>query len=378
MGNRITKFLLLLNVALLMACQSTCKEEGKEPTLSDEMASTETTRLYQKLQKELDRGIMLGHKDDLAYGYDWFQEEGRSDVKSVCGDYPAVYGWDIGLIEKGSAVNCDSISFASLRSYVSEVNRQGGISLFTWQAGNPMTGGDASDCSKVDVVKQIVENDSVQKIFLASLDKVADFFAGLKDEAGKPIAVIFQPFHAHCADRPLWWNTSLCSADDYKRLWTLTVDYLRDKKQIHNLLYAYSVYNRSTDYLAACYPGNRYVDLVGLNALLLQEEEYDELMFIQDLNRSLAIVTQFAQKNKKIPAITGTGMEGIKVSTFFSQSLYPIISQYKLSFVLFGENAWNEEKHYFIPVPGHPASEDFAHFVAYPNILTCRDIKNKD
>jgi len=43
--------------------------------------------------------------------------------------------------------------------------------------------------------------------------------------------------------------------------------------------------------------------------------------------------------------------------------------------VLFEKNAWNQEKHYFIPVPGHPASEDFIRFVSYPDILTCDDIK---
>ena len=80
-------------------------------------------------------------------------------------------------------------------------------------------------------------------------------------------------------------------------------------------------------------------------------------------------------KNKKIAAVTSTGLEGIKISDFFSKYLYPVISQYKLSFVLFEKNAWNQEKHYFIPVPGHPASEDFIRFVSYPDILTCDDIK---
>ena len=86
-------------------------------------------------------------------------------------------------------------------------------------------------------------------------------------------------------------------------------------------------------------------------------------------------VLYIAAKNKKIAAVTSTGLEGIKISDFFSKYLYPVISQYKLSFVLFEKNAWNQEKHYFIPVPGHPASEDFIRFVSYPDILTCDDIK---
>ena len=102
------------------------------------------------------------------------------------------------------------------------------------------------------------------------------------------------------------------------------------------------------------YPGNSRVDIVGLNALLLQKDSCDTQTFIQQFNRNIAIITQFAEKNKKVPAITYTGLESVKVSDFFSQDLYPVISQYKLSFVMFGANAWNQEEHYFIPVPGAP------------------------
>ncbi len=344
--------------------------------LSDKKASTKTVQLYLKLQENLNQGIMLGHQDALAYGNNWFLEEGRSDVKSVCGDYPAVFGWDIGNIEKGNLVNCDSIPFATLETYVREVEQWGGISVFTWSACNPVTGKEASDGNSQNAVKQIIENDSIQKIFLTSLDKVAQFLGNLKDEAGDPISVIFQPFHGHSADTALWWNPNRCSADDFKELWRLTVDYLRNKKEVHNLLYAYSVYsNDPTKILSDYYPGNDFVDIIGINSLLLQDDDYNGHKFIQELNRDIAVITQFAEKNKKIPAITSTGLEGIKISTFFSEYLYPVISQYKLSFVLFERNAWNQEKHYFIPVPGHPASEDFIRFVSYPDILTCNDIK---
>lgn len=376
MGNRITKIVLLLNIALLMACGSSPKMSKSAQALTDQKASPETVQLYLKLQKNLEKGIMIGHQDDLAYGYNWFEVAGRSDVKSVCGDYPAVYGWDIGGIEKELPTNCDSISFEALKAYVRQADSQGGISVFTWRAGNPATGGDASDCSRHDAVKLILENDSVQKVFLASLDKVARFFASLTNEAGEPIAVIFQPFHAHDAHQPLWWNETQCTANDFKKLWALTVNYLRDQKQTHNLLYAYSVYSgKTSENLHAYYPGNRFVDIIGISSLLMQGEDYDGQKFVQELKRDIAVVSQFAEKNKKIPAITSTGLEGVKISSFFSQYLYPTISPYKLSFVLFGENAWDEEKHYFIPVPGHPASEDFVLFASYPDILTCSDLK---
>ena len=285
-------------------------------------------------------------------------------------------GWDLGGLETGSRTNCDSIPFSALKGYVRQVEQQGGISIFTWRAGNPVGEENAGGSTRQDVVKQIVENDAVQQRFLASLDKLASFFTELKNEEGEPISVIFQPFQSIMADSAMWWTPARCSANDFKKLWSLTVDYLRNKKGVHNLLYAYSIGNeRTAETLQTYYPGNSRVDIVGLNALLLQKDSCDTQTFIQQFNRNIAIITQFAEKNKKVPAITYTGLESVKVSDFFSQDLYPVISQYKLSFVMFGANAWNQEEHYFIPVPGHPASDDFVRFASYPDILTSNDIK---
>ena len=235
MGNYATKFLFVLTVTLSISCASSHKIDENALALSDKKASAETVELYLKLQENLERGIMLGHQDALAYGNNWFLDEGRSDVKSVCGDYPAVFGWDIGDIEKGNLANCDSIPFTTLANYVRKVEQWGGISVFTWHASNPVTGKTASDCSTQNAVKQVIENDSVQKKFLASLDKVAQFLGNLKDEAGEPIPVIFQPFHGHDSDTALWWSTTQCSASDFKNLWKLTINYLQNEKSVHNL-----------------------------------------------------------------------------------------------------------------------------------------------
>lgn len=123
MGNYAIKFLFVLTVTLSISCASSHKIDENALALSDKKASTETVELYLKLQENLERGTMLGHQDALAYGNNWFLDEGRSDVKSVCGDYPAVFGWDIGDIEKGNLANCDSIPFTTLANYVRKVEQ---------------------------------------------------------------------------------------------------------------------------------------------------------------------------------------------------------------------------------------------------------------
>src|SRR4051812_44133297 len=59
---------------------------------ADKMATRETVNLYRNLKRVLNKGIMFGHQDDLAYGVGWKYIPGKSDVKEVTGDYPAVYG----------------------------------------------------------------------------------------------------------------------------------------------------------------------------------------------------------------------------------------------------------------------------------------------
>ncbi|MBD0288787.1 MAG: hypothetical protein ICV79_25690 [Flavisolibacter sp.] len=59
----------------------------------------------------MNKGILFGHQDDLAYGVGWKYEKGRSDIKDVAGDYPAVQGYELGHLELDSLINLDSVPF---------------------------------------------------------------------------------------------------------------------------------------------------------------------------------------------------------------------------------------------------------------------------
>ncbi|MEO6150829.1 MAG: glycosyl hydrolase, partial [Mucilaginibacter sp.] len=65
---------------------------AQQSFVSDIKATKETKTLLENLFNLQEKGIMFGHQDDLAYGVGWKNEDGRSDVKSVTGSYPAVYG----------------------------------------------------------------------------------------------------------------------------------------------------------------------------------------------------------------------------------------------------------------------------------------------
>ena len=89
------------NLVIFIFCCFGCgniQGQEKQKTLSpiDPLASKETRLLFRNLVNL--QGTMFGHQDDLDYGIHWKEVAERSDVKEVSGDYPAVFGWEIGTL----------------------------------------------------------------------------------------------------------------------------------------------------------------------------------------------------------------------------------------------------------------------------------------
>ena len=125
-------------VASFISCY-TQHADTKNNLLSDTKATKETVNLYQNLNKSIDKGYFFGHQDDLAYGVKWKYEEGRSDIKDVTGDYPAVYGWDLGGLEYQKPNNIDGVPFKNIKKWIKETYDKGGISTISWHIDNPLT-----------------------------------------------------------------------------------------------------------------------------------------------------------------------------------------------------------------------------------------------
>src|SRR5690606_21476500 len=104
----------------------------------DKEATTETINLYNNLKKLVDKGIMFGHQDDLAYGVKWKYIPGKSDVKELVGDYPAVYGWELGNLEHDSLTNLDSVPFDKMKNFIREAYERGGVNTISWHNDNPI------------------------------------------------------------------------------------------------------------------------------------------------------------------------------------------------------------------------------------------------
>jgi hypothetical protein len=344
----------------------------------DDRATPETVALFSRMDSVIRLGIMLGHQDDLAYGHDWYNKPGHSDVYSVTGRYPAVIGWDIGMIERGRAYNLDSVSFSNLKHHIREAHRLKAINTISWHGGNIATGGSAWDCTGDTIVRSILPGGINHTEFLSWLTKIANFFLDLTEEdSGRPIPILFRPYHELTGDW-FWWGSRQCSAEEYKQLWKMTVEYLKDSCNVHNILYTFSTGSVQTrEQYMERYPSDNYVDVIGFDCYANSENEQaspeqtaEQIKhYTSQLKTNLDILTSYADYSGKIPALTETGMERFPHPTYFSEAVYNTVKDYPISYILFWRNAYNRPTHYYVPFSGSHGSADFRTFVNKPEIL---------
>jgi len=368
---RIVNYFLVSVFLIVTACKG---QENTSVRMADTRATASTVKLLANMKAITAKGIMIGHQDDLAYGIGWKAPNGQSDVYKVCSDYPAVFGWDLGQIEKGSAVNLDSVPFADMVKYATEVYAMGGINTFSWHLDNPLTGGSAWDVTQNGVVKSILPGGANNAVFMHWLDNIAAFFSGLKDKKGEAIPVIFRPFHEHTGDW-FWWGRAHCTSEEYKQMWIYTIKYLTETKNLHNLIFAYSPAGSFKDLeeYSERYPGNDYVDIAGFD--IYQDAGESNNKFAGTLREKLTLLTEFAKSHDKLAAITEIGFEQIPEAKWWTGVIYPVIKDFEVSYALFWRNAANRPNHYYMPYPGQVSEDDFKTFYALPGTLFLKDIE---
>jgi mannan endo-1,4-beta-mannosidase len=349
--------------------------------LIDQKASHETKALYANIQTLSRDAIMFGHQDGDAYGVGWTALEGGSDVKDVTGSYPAVHGWDIGRIETGSKVNLDSVDFEYMLKCIQATYSRGGVTTISWHINNPVTKGDSWD--KTPAVHDILPGQKLHASYVAQLDLVADFLNRCKS-GSTHIPIIFRPWHEHNGNW-FWWGKGNASEADYISLWKFTVQYLRDTRELHHLIYAFSPDASRLDeadlmgsYLYA-YPGDDYVDLLGL-------DDYRDVGIKwnikspkkqrADLLRVLQVVSDHAKAKRKVAALTETGLESITNPNWFTDVILKPLKEtpsINLAYVLVWRN--DNPKHHYAPYKSHPSVPNFLEFFNDPYTLFESDLK---
>lgn len=358
------RFSIIVLAALLIvsACNTEPQPEVDLPI--DKNATAETVALYANLKELAKTKVLYGHQDDLAYGYSWWDEPGRSDVKEVTGSYPAVYGWEIGDLRQDVEVSLDGVNFESMKGWIKEAYSRGGINTIAWHMNHPVTDGDTWD--RTPGVAAILPGAEQHEKFKTWLDKFAAFTQDLKGVDGELIPILFRPYHEHTGSW-FWWGDEQTSIEDYVALWRFTVEYLRDEKGVHNLLYVYSPDNQAgrefANYLTK-YPGDDYVDVLGM-------DDYGSVdgRDPTEFSNELAWLVEEADRRNKIAALSETGVENIPNPNWWTEQLAPSFKNNPkargIAYVLTWRNANNEREqrdHFYASHPGHSSAPDMKVF----------------
>jgi len=386
---KLLKVMLLGMLFFYCGCQNSESPRMAETVtvntiLVDSLATTATLNLFSNLKTLAKDKVLFGHQESTAYGVGWTHEgiNIQSDIEKVCGDFPAVYGWDIGNI--GKRTNNDCIPFSHMKKLIIDAFERGGINTISSHMHNPHTGKEYGDVTPS--VTQILPGGSHHKSYIEKLDLIADFIADLKSKDGVSAPIIFRPFHEHNGDW-FWWGKGPATEEEYIQLWRFTVDYFRNEKEIHNLLYAFSpARSRMTYPLTASeylygYPGDEYVDVLGLDNYFDLDGIWNNAPLEQQkksFKESLELIVKLAEEKNKIAALTETGSVNIKTKAWWTSWLLSGIetneNTKKIAYVMVWRN--EDKDHFHAPYPDHEGVLDFKAFFNHPNTIFNSDLSN--
>ena len=370
-------FLCLLFVACFF---SAAQQPVIQQLPTDKNATRETIALYNNLKRLLHEGIMFGHQDDLAYGYGWQYLPGKSDVKEVTGDYPAVYGFELGHLEIDRPTNLDSVPFDKMKNFIRQVYERGGVVTLSWHLNNPLNGKSAWDAAS-GTVASILPGGEKHELYKSWLDKVVAFLNDLKGKRGEYVPVVFRPFH-ELNGSWFWWGKNHCTPEELKALWRFTVGYLRDTKNVHHLLYAFNTdkFGSKEEYLER-YPGDQWTDIVGFDIYQREKGPSGNEQFIKNIDAMLTMLESIAAEKDKLPALTEFGFNEVPDSSWWTNVLWKGIGTHKISYALGWRNAGykpaSNTYEYYVPFIGQQSAKDFVQFYRLNETLFQREVSRE-
>jgi len=339
--------------------------------LTDRNATDETVALFYNLQQSAKSHVLFGHQDDTKRGLvnassQWANEQQsigiantQSDVKTVTGAYPAVYGFDFIHIANFSSGAWYDYERSIARTLTIDAYNRGSVVTYCWHYWNPVNKGDFYwSANPTPAITQVMPGGVANEIFKASLQVIADYAKSLVAADGKLVPLIFRPFHEMDGGW-FWWGSGHATAAEYIALYRYVVTYLRDELRVRNFLYAWSPdrnFNTESQYLAY-YPGDAYVDLVGT-------DNYEDMK--AGVSPSIAaakfkVVSDYAKSHNKLAALTETGLQNLSKSDWYTQQLLKTLKDRGLEFAY--AMVWaNTKDAFWTPYKNHASEADFINF----------------
>ena len=348
----------------------------------DKNASTETVALFYNLRNLGKTKIIIGQQDAFN---SFYQNSGSSDIKKTTGNDPSILGSDFMFITDKDNPNNNW--------YVQQENKiiqdtkdayaKGMINTFCWHLREPYNeksfySADMTSEQRTDAFKSLLPGGKFNDWYKKKLEKVASVVSNLKDTNGKQIPIIFRPFHEFDGNW-FWWGASYCTPEEYISAYRFTVEYLRDTKNVHNILYAFSPdnsYGSANSYFSR-YPGDQYVDILGMD----NYGDFDNKgsSGANAANAKLKYLSDAAITKNKIAALTETGYRVTSttpaIPNWFSTYLFDAINNnnVQIAYVMFWTNT---SSGYYVPTPGTSNVADFQSFALKNKIVMQHQLKN--
>lgn len=283
----------------------------------DQDASEKTKSLYANLKTVQDRKqFLFGQEFFNSFRYSSGSAHGDkafSDSEEVTGAHPAVLGSDFHYYLDKSATERQYHTEAVKWAY-----QEGLVITFDWHLSARGSSTYEYQESTKALARNIVNDLNGDRAWLyTELDKVIDIINNDLVVDGENIPIVFRPFHEMNGGW-FWWGSKSITAEEYKTLFQLTVDYLAERT--NTVLFCWSP---NSPLKFSYYPGDDYVDVLGLDA-------YE--VTTTDLPAQLALIVDHAQANDKVAVFSETGFRNISgespgddATTYWNSTVLPAI-----------------------------------------------------
>jgi len=205
---------------------------------------------FHELSARKEKRVLSGQFTDFGNGA---KLQLMNQIHDLTGHWPALIGVDYADFGRGS------LTFKVPNQACIDYWRQGGlvtVSAHLYNPANPKGGGLRD--KGVDLAALLAPGTDTHTRWLQELDLMA---AGLQELKDAGVVVLWRPFHEMNGGW-FWWGAK--DPDAFIQVWRHMFDYFTKTKGLDHLLWVYGPNHGQNT--AKYYAGDRYVDLVGLDA----------------------------------------------------------------------------------------------------------------
>ena len=294
--------------------------------------------------------VILGHQNAGHIGVGIRKHDGtESDISIITGTMPGIVGIDtLSFLGYEGKMN-------DLIKIVKNLHRKGcyitlSAHMCNFSLGSASTYYDYSpNNTSGDCGRRIMPGGDLNAKYTHFLDMIVHFASECVDIKGKPIPMIFRPFH-ECNGDWFWWGKSSMTDEEYIALFRYTIGYL-ESNGVNSFAYCYSPNGFADDVesFMARYPGDDIVDIIGMDLYHDRPSEGDG--FFEKLDDSLATICRIADEKNIIPALTEIGLRTLDSKINYYEGLAPegnpatwftdlgdVILKHRIAYFLFWAN----------------------------------------